>query len=106
MSRVDEFSPALVGCLANPGGQSSFEVEEALLVVLNVHDCSPQGCEWSCDSPARWFRRVRLPGGAVPALVVDGCAKRQRVQVSCTARKCLPIITRSLQNEESEHGRN
>src|SRR6266852_9789894 len=51
MRRVDEFSPALVGCLANPGGQSSFEVEEALLVMLNVHDCSPQRCEWSCDSP-------------------------------------------------------
>src|SRR6267378_6378327 len=51
MSRVDEFSPALVGFLANPSGQSFFEVEEALLVMLNVHDCFPQRCEWSCDSP-------------------------------------------------------
>ena len=38
MSRVDEFCPALVGFLANAGGQSFFEIEEALLVVLNVHD--------------------------------------------------------------------
>jgi len=34
---------------------------------------------WTADrsreTTARWFRRVRLPGGAVPPLVVDGCAK-------------------------------
>src|SRR3984893_5014897 len=38
MRRVDEFSTALVGFLANPSGQSVFHVEEAPLVVLNVHD--------------------------------------------------------------------
>src|ERR1700681_2604226 len=38
MRRVDEFSTALVGFLANPSGQSVFQVEEAPLVVLNVHD--------------------------------------------------------------------
>jgi hypothetical protein len=37
MGRVDEFSPALVRFMANPGGQSLFQVEEALLVVL---ECS------------------------------------------------------------------
>src|SRR4029453_17000530 len=41
MRRVDEFSPAMVGFLANPSGQSFFEVEKALLVVLNVHDVFP-----------------------------------------------------------------
>ena len=38
MRRVDEFSPALVGFPANPSGQTFFEVEEALLVLLNVHN--------------------------------------------------------------------
>src|SRR5882672_6869246 len=74
---------------------------------------SPDRCRdsdlWTADrsleTTARWFRRVRLLGGAVPALVVDGCAKRQRVQWSCTPRQCLPIITRSSQNEASENGR-
>src|SRR5713101_1058483 len=55
---------------------------------------SPGRCRdsdlWTADrsreTTARWFRRVRLLGGAVPALVVDGCAKRQRVQWSCTPR--------------------
>src|SRR5436309_12355795 len=45
---------------------------------------------WTADRSretiARWFRRVRLLGGAVPARVVYGCAKRQRVQSSCTPR--------------------
>jgi hypothetical protein len=35
MRRVDEFSPALVRVLADPNGQSFFEVEKTLLVVLN-----------------------------------------------------------------------
>jgi hypothetical protein len=38
MRRVDEFSPPLVGFLANSGGKLFLEVEEPLLVVLNVHD--------------------------------------------------------------------
>jgi hypothetical protein len=42
MRRVNEFSPTLVGLLANAGGQSFFEIEEALLVVLNVHDDVPR----------------------------------------------------------------
>src|SRR5580704_11496072 len=37
MRRVDEFSTALVGFLDNPSGQRVFQVEEAPLVVLNVH---------------------------------------------------------------------
>src|SRR6267378_3667244 len=179
MRRVDEFSPALVGFLANPSGQSFFEVEEALLVGLDdggrthlglirilaelapcvplpqqiptlieldldgiqpylivIGQCalpiemlllvnktfdllqdgvigrrfshinhladSPRGISpcrcrdsdpWTADrsreTTARWFRRVRLLGGAVPALVVCGCEKRQRAQWSCTPRKCF-----------------
>src|SRR5712671_423609 len=40
----------------------------------------------SRETTARWFRRVRLLGGTVPALVVCGCAKRQRAQSSCMPR--------------------
>jgi hypothetical protein len=42
MRRVDEFSPAVLGFLADAGGQGFLEVEEALLVVLNVHDVFPE----------------------------------------------------------------
>jgi hypothetical protein len=41
MGRVDEFFPGLVGLLANPTGQSAFEAEQALLIVLNVHGVLP-----------------------------------------------------------------
>lgn len=51
MRRVDEFSPAMVPFLANASGQSFVEVEEALLVVLNVHDVFPTTLRCSCDSP-------------------------------------------------------
>src|SRR5467141_1882008 len=55
---------------------------------------SPARCRdsdlWTADrsreTTARWFRRVPLLGGAVPALVVDNCAKRQRVQWSCASQ--------------------
>src|SRR6266849_5824331 len=55
---------------------------------------SPGRCrdsdQWTADrsreTTARWFRRVRLLGGAVPALVVCGCEERQRAQWSCTPR--------------------
>jgi hypothetical protein len=41
MGRLDDFSPPLVRLLPNPGGQRVFEVEQALLVMLNVHDVVP-----------------------------------------------------------------
>src|SRR5262245_27217379 len=41
MRRVDEFSPALVRFSAHASRQSFFKVEEALLVVLNIHDVLP-----------------------------------------------------------------
>src|SRR5882762_7376347 len=52
---------------------------------------SPYRCRdldlWTADRSretiARWFRRVRLLGGAVPALALYGYAKRQRVQPCC-----------------------
>jgi hypothetical protein len=58
MRRVDEFSPALVGFLANPSGQSFFQVEEALLVMLNVHDVFPHD---AANAAARLQGRVIHP---------------------------------------------
>src|SRR5882672_6024968 len=52
MRRLDEFSPALVGFLANPSGQSVFQVEEAPLVVLNVHDLFPHNVANYLDGTA------------------------------------------------------
>src|SRR5258705_6089340 len=55
---------------------------------------SPGRCRdsdlWTADrsreTTARWFRRVRLLGGTVPALVVCGRAKREPAQWSCKPR--------------------
>ena len=63
MGRVDEFSPALVSFMANPGGQSLFQVEEALLVELNVHEVFPTTLHMQYRSTNYCLYRSTTEGG-------------------------------------------
>src|SRR5260370_17528128 len=63
MGRVDEFSLALVRFMANPGGQSLFQIEEALLVVLNVHEVFPTTLHMQYRSTNYCLYRSTTEGG-------------------------------------------